>query len=630
MLPASAWLKFLDEETLKPLEPVELALDQHDGEERRAQSIDAGRSCDLQVAVAGYVPLSATFVPEEGENRVLLQRAGSVTIVLRDREGQPVEGVSVTLLPPSATERGLGARGLESVPLDPGPRKLMRTPLGWTLCEEPILLSDGEVAPAACSEILSKRSRTTDSSGTATWDGLAALDGYRWAVAPPRHADLTPPHEKKRFEEAGPELLVGSPPPEGVSGRFEVKGGERLKLEGVVLSGASVFGRIACSAADGPACVTLFKVSAGGGSTATQAMSFDAVAARDAEEDGGFRFDDIRPGTWLVRAWWVEGGRDFYFVARAFRLDAGADLDLGVLTALDGMSLAVSLGIEDSDGQVLDPTLVYPEDELVPFAVLSIHVNPTSGNVAHLTSGLMALPLGETYRFHGLQPGMVFADLQPGPGLAPDAEWVCSLSAAQPAPFEVGTQEELRLALVAHTGVARAMVVRDPSGEALSVAALWVHDLATGRLTWVTTHPSDCEEGGASQQLTLPPGTYHLWCKVSTDEQPAGLVGTARATFARGNDDNIEIVLQPAASITAIVRDRSGRPVAHRNLAWTCEDWPTGGRQGSLYSAVTDGQGNFTLPEMPVGMRLLGAEPGTDLLALQPGALPRVELSLTR
>ena len=237
-----------------------------------------------------------------------------------------------------------------------------------------------------------------------------------------------------------------------------------------------------------------------------------------------------------------------------------------------------------------------------------------------MVTGILPLPFGERFRIHGLQPGRVLASVQPGEGLVADPSLVSKLEGAQDA-FEVGARSSLELALVAHFGSSRPLVVRGPAGLELCAPSVWVHDQRSGALSIVSTHPVRDEELGAGQTLTLPAGTYDLLCKLSTDDAPAGLVGSATVVFDPARHDPIEIVMGPAASVSGVLRDPSGTPVADQVLDWTCMDWPQG-----LYRTTTDAQGAFTLLEVPARTALSGAHPGTDLRPLEPGSHEGVEL----
>lgn len=200
----------------------------------------------------------------------------------------------------------------------------------------------------------------------------------------------------------------------------------------------------------------------------------------------------------MVRAWWAEG-LDLHSTGQTFELAPGTELDLGLLQPLTGDTLEVTLGIVDSDGQELDPAQVYAGAGSTPFANLSLMALPADGDAVHMLAGLLPLPFGVRFRIHGLQPGRVLASVQPGEGLVMDPIRVSKLEGMQAESFEVGSRRALELALVAHLGSGRPLVVRAPSGLELAVPSVWVHDLAAGTASLVSTRPGLGEEHGAGR-----------------------------------------------------------------------------------------------------------------------------------
>jgi hypothetical protein len=235
-----------------------------------------------------------------------------------------------------------------------------------------------------------------------------------------------------------------------------------------------------------------------------------------------------------------------------------------------------------------------------------------------MISVLTPLPFGTPFRVHGLQPGRVYVNAQPGHGLVPDPSWVSAIEGAQPGGFDVGSSKSLELSLVVRAGCRRILVVHGASGPDLPASSVMVHDIATDAVSCVKTSPAPDEAGGSRQMLTLAPGTYDLWCKLSVDGEPSGLVGSTRAVFAPHVQDPVAIALRPAASVAGVLRDPTGQPLANHVLSWTCACWPLGESQ-SLYRATTDAQGAFELNAVPPMTGLRGSQPGTDLRPFAPG-----------
>ena len=638
-----AWIHVLEREDLSSLQPAEISLRAHGSErlERIACAPDRHRvvlredqivSGEIRVGVAGYVPLAGELQLQAGENRILLSRGGDLQIELRDAVGSPVEGVEIALLPP--LENGADWRGGSAtfdarrvvIEVPARPRALLRMENGWAQDDEEILLSNGAFVSGHCDHLLQTTTRRTDDLGRVAWSDLPALPGYRWGIRPPTIVEVSPAHEQVRLAEVDGKLRTGPPPPSGISGRFEIIAGESRELGATILEPAGVHGRIFCPTAVAPAIVTLYRVGIGGGLTAKRGVAFDSLEILRCEANGEFRFADLRPDTYAVRAWWEGPDHNLFFTCQTFCLQGGAQLDLGTLEELAGESLQVSLGIVDQDGNSLEPHRVYTDPAPSLFALLAFTATPTSGDARHMVSCFLPLPFGESFHIHGLQPGRAYASIQPGEGFELNTTCISRIESAQPAGFEIGSRDTLALDLVAHVGVRRAVVLRDESGQPLDVPLLWAHDVETGRVATVDLIPTDGGSEGASRQLTLPPGTYDLWSKITTSKAPQGLTGSANVRFDPADRDPIEIVMRPAASVSGTLRDESGRPLPHHTLRWTLGTWPLDDRSEPLYCVITDGEGDFTLREVPADVALRSERPGTDLLARQAGAYEGIEL----
>lgn len=615
-------LMVLDHDSLLPLAPSTLVVTpegrdpmQLDGSGPWRLDAELCGRCEVRASAAGHAPVAGTIELTPGENRILMPCAGDLRVVLRDAGGAPVGGAVLALIMPRI-----------DAPPDGEMPMLLKTQAGWTLADARIPPDEGTFASSALDVAARSSKRVTDTSGCAVWSDLRPLPGYRWAVTAPRHVEVSPPNERGRFEEVGGELRVrGSSAPDGVSGRFGITAGLCLELSGTVVSGASVRGRIESSGE--PARVVLYRVEESPGIKAKRGLCFGSRHEQRTGADGSFEFGDVQPGTWMLRSWWLEHESDLHFTALAFGLTPGSDLDLGGIPALVGAALEVTIELQDPSGNRVSPLDVYPASEPVPFAQFNISVIPADGDANHLMSGLLPIPLGKSFRVHGLQPGRVYLGAQAGPGLVTDERRVSRVDGAQPAPFDVGSRESIEIALVAHLGQSRPLVLRTPRGESLTAPSVWVHHVETGKV-WLADTRTVPEAGdGESCLLTLPDGTYDLWCKLTvSSEGPEGLVGRARASFGAEEAAPVEIALRQGVRISGIVRDADGRAVARRTLAWTCEDWPLGTDAVPLYSATTDERGVFVLAEVPPGTRLFGEEPATDLAPFDAGVHGGLEI----
>lgn len=628
------WLSIRDRESLAPLAPSRLLIQPRgraplplSGPGPWSLDPDLCGPCEVHAAAPGHVSVVGSFTLTQGENRILLPCTGELRVTLRDAAGQPASGVRLALIPPTASQgASANAHGVDTA--DGAPVALLSTPSGWTLSDLSFSFGGQGAGEPTITQEGSALVRVTNASGCAHWSDVTPLAGYRWAVAEPRHVDVEPPHEQRRFEENGTALRVSAATtPDGISGRFDVLAGLCTELKGTIVTGATVRGRIASAKASGVPRVVLFRVEESTSAQTKRGVSFESRHAKPAEADGSFEFVDVRPGTWMLRAWWAEDGQDLYFTACAFRLTPGAELDLGQLSPLAGSALEVTIALQDARGRSLAPTDVYPASDQEPIAQLCIDVVPADGDANHMLSGVLPLPFGQSVRVHGLRPGRVHVRAQPGPGLLTKAERVTRIDTAEMEPFEVGTRDEVLLAFVAHLGESRPLVLTTPTGERTTAHSMWVHDLESNRVWVADTSTRVDPEGNEECSLALPDGTYELWCKLSIDTEGAdGLVGFARATFGAGQGAPLPIVLRRGARITGIVRNADGKPAAGCTLRWSCEGWPLGVDATPMYSATTDEHGAFELSEVPTGLRLFGEEPGTDLAAVDAGVRNHVEL----
>ena len=580
--------------------------------------------CDVVVEAAGMVAVAGGFTLAPGENRILLTRAGELRITLRDDRGAPVEGVELCLVAPRP-DVALEGTAVEALLHGSARPRLRATDAGWTL--EAASFGFGGGSPRSVERIGLDRvvKRTTDASGTARWIQVPPGPGYRWTAETPHLVEPSPPHERARLEMVDDSLRVSSSSaPPGVSGAFEILAGRRVELSGAVQHGAVVRGRVTTAAAR--ARVVLYRVEESTSAGARRGVSFDARHAQWTATDGAFEFRDVHPGAWMLRAWWAEREEDLHFAARAFRVASGSQLDLGTISALEGDSLEFTIVLRDALGRPLAPSDVFPSPAGTPYAELSLNVVPSDEDANHMLSGMIPVPFDRSFRVHGFRPGRVLVAARPGPKLVPDVARVSRVDGAHAEPFEVGTRDAVTLSIVAHMGTSRPLVLRTPEGERMSAHSVWVHELATNA-TWLAETRLEAAEGGEQSVLTLPDGTYDLWCKLTIQaEASRGYAGNARVTFDSASTGPVELPLALAATVSGVVRDREGRPVAKRALAWSAGGWPVGEGTLTMYAATTDEEGRFVLAEIPPGVKLWGVEPGTDLAALERGAQEVVQL----
>lgn len=630
---ASGWVELADENSLAPLQAEGLWIQPLDGElaepfqvETR-QPLTSSRMvpCRIFARVPGYVPFSGRLTPRPGANVLLLERAGSLEVKMVSLAGDPVEDFEVGLFLDREGDDGASEETLlTSAKPD---RELTYTPRGWMQARRVLGGSDwpktlgpgGWDAPT----------RLTSADGLATWKDIPAASGYRWFVFPAFHAEVEPPHEQKRLEDLGDRVRTSTPPPPGLSGRFDITAGETLRLTGTLLAAARVRGRVECPAAKRPAVVTLYSVDRAAENTGHQVVSFDEAEDQPCDPDGAFEFTDLRPGIWAVRAWWEEEERDYFFTCATFLLEAGADLDLGLLHPLAGESLEVAIGIADPHGVPQAPEVVYwPRSDSLG-ANLSITVMPESGIATQMISGYFFVPFGEIFRIHGLLPGRVFVGADPSPHLTVDPTRVGSLGGVRPEGFEVGSMDFVYLELRATMGTARPLVLRNEQGQPILPPAIWVRELGTERVFSAMAQRLESTAAGRQQVLNLPNGSYEFLCRFTSPGAPQGFSAQARATFGGSDRSPIELDARPAVSISGVLRDSSGAALPNQDLVWGLEGWSLD-PENPIFAATTDSQGTFVLAEIPASTALHSSRAGCDLPPLAAGRHEGLVLTTTK
>ncbi len=637
----AGWIELADEESLAPLEPERLWMQLLDEgrnepfpvEAREPLSPERMAPSRVLARVPGYVPFSGRLTPRAGANVLLLKRAGGLEVKILDTAGRPVEDCVVRLfLDQGGNENLLAERN--SIFIFPDEftgtsaktvHELIHTPRGWVQSQEAAGKSDwlktfeqGDWDSSV---------RRTSADGRATWTDIPALEGYRWYVEPLPYVEVEPPHERSRLEEVGDHVRTSIPPPPGLSGRFEITAGATLRLAGTLLAAARVHGRIDCPSAKGAAVVSLYSVDRAGGNTGPEVVSFDEARSQRSGPEGAFEFVDARPGIWAVRAWWEEE-RNYFFTCATFRLEAGADLDLGMLHPLAGESLEIAIGIADQNGVPQAPEVVYSATSDQLNAHLSITAVPDSGLATQIVYGYFPLAFGEIFRIHGLQPGRVYLSADPSPGLTLDPARVGGIVGVHPEGFAVGSTDFVFLELTARMGTARPLLLRNEQGDDVLAPAIWVRDLGSDRVSSVRPHRLDPTGAERGQALNLHSGSYELLCKFRTGDSPQGVSARASVIFDDTDRGPIELDVRPAVSVSGVLRDSSGAGIPDENLVWALKGWALD-PDNPVFAATTDSQGAFVLGEIPAHAALRCSRAGCDLPPLAPGKHEGLVLTTT-
>ena len=521
-----------------------------------------------------------------GAHRIELHPGGRVRLELHDGTGHPLEGITATLISPE--RRG-----------DASP--------------------DGAYhGHDAFSSIGSRPTQVSNVRGEICWTDLPPRRGYRVVVEGGVHVELSPRHEDRRLVEEADGVRVGVDPPHGVSGRIDVLAGEWTVVDAAVWAGGAVRGRIAADQAVEAPLVTLYMVRDAGGERVQRVVAFDARAAVRADENGRFAFEDLAPGTWAVRAWCEEPGSVFATCSRAFQLGPGSSLDVGDLYPLEGDWLDVDPRILDATGRPLDPAHVFPGQPDPERAYLMVSTAPASGRATDMVAGCLPVALGERIRLRGLQPGHVRVALQPSPDLVLDPNRVAAVTSGPAASFDVGETRTAEVHLVVELASHHPIELVDEFGASHRPTRMWARDTSTGHVRALQVAPGPGGTGASTSGVSLPPGRYELWC-IEAACPDRTLVGSKVVTLG-ASPTPTRIHAEPGLTVSGVLRDTSGAPVADHLLTWVPDGWAIEGPVTALLQAHSAADGTYCVPGVPTGVRLRGIGSTPDLPPLGPGS----------
>jgi len=557
-----------------------------------------GDEVSLTVTCAGYCTLQGAWKVSESEVAVPLARGGAVELSVVDAAGKPVRDVDVVLLPPLIT----GYWASDWVPLQSGERPFVPKD---TVVHLHVV--DGVLQPAEDELILDSRllaphymahaplRRTTDDRGVIRWSGVSIGEGYRCAVLGSRHAELQPLHESQRLQVTPKGVVVGPPPPSNMSGALTVQLDETTEATARLLGAAAVHGRIRCRK-NTSVRVKLCRVEQAGGGDVSPVTTVDPVSLDEADGDGRFRFENVKPGIFAIRACWIENDHDIYFASATLRLLPGMDLDLGELAAMDGASVRVRAELH-ANGKRASSHEVFAAP-LQATANLSFSFVPDSQSLADAITEVAAVPFGHDYMLHGVPPGRLQLQAMPRHEQA-TLPHVQRLEAKEVLECDVVAVPEVLSAVVeVHGGHQVEIATIDDRGDATPVRDVYAVDLSTGYVQSLTV---ESEVGAPSGTVILPKGRHQLWAALSIGGR--WLAGICECHVTGDDRSSVRLVMRPAAS----VRGRVTALAANKGdgvLRWSP---PAFAKQGVwLYSAVPDATGEFVVDGVPAGIELHG------------------------
>ncbi|MHC4263811.1 MAG: carboxypeptidase-like regulatory domain-containing protein, partial [Planctomycetota bacterium] len=317
-------------------------------------------------------------------------------------------------------------------------------------------------------------------------------------------------------------------------------------------------------------------------------------------DDGFFQFMGVEPGRKMLRVWWQEAGRQYYFAEQIFDLPAGELLDLGNIAIDAGMPLQISLPLVDRAGLPVDAAdWVEQPDE----GGLVLSVDGWNGTEVEWPSfGASVLaPLGGEMTLHGLPLGHVTIELH----TAEEFNLIEGTGASidLPRQTKVWTTDTsfVELPSVLRHMVSQGIVARFPEGMQPVRGEVHVLSRSSGE-----RHTSDLRRvAGASAAeggLMLEPGEYTVVVHTQTLEEPESgesWYGTWDGILGAG--ETVEVQVRPAATFEGQLVDEQGLPVAGRRLYFASGAFVEGGSQAWTHCVQTDDRGWF---------QLRGLEPG--------------------
>jgi hypothetical protein len=558
---------------------------------------------DLHVTCAGYCTLEGRLILGGDAAEVLLQRGGSVELRVLDESGRPAAGIEVVLLPPlvaGAWEADWPTLRTRTEPFVPADTVVsLRIADGVvTAGADPIELGAFraiEPQHLACMPLR----RTTDADGVAHWSGVAPGKSYRCGILGRHHADLVPVHEASRLRASPRGVVVGRPPPVSLSGSFCVQTTKQSQVGASLVGHAAVQGTVRCRpAAD--VLVKLCRIHQAGGGDVRPVTTVDAESCQQLDVDGRFRFENVRPGIFAIRACWLENDHDVYFVSTTLRLLSNMDLDLGELLPMSGMDVRVRAELH-AHGDRTAPERVFV-DPRQAVARLSLSFLPDSQSVADAVTEVAVVPFGKDYVLHGVPAGRLQLQAAPVDGLA-ILPWVQRLDAGEvlDRPLaELG--DAVPVAVRIHAGVAMRLTVVDESGDGVPLAAVHSVNLDSGFVQSLTVD-QEVQPGSSERLVRIPRGRHQLCASLFVGGR--WIAGVTQCDVG-DQPASLRLDMLPAASIRGRFVATVGRDRLSPTLRWSPAAFAKRGVW--LFSAAPNAQGEFELVGLPAGIEIEGDE----------------------
>lgn len=578
----------------------------------------------IDVSCKGHVTLSGELAPPVLDEfvTIALEPAGVVRVTVLDRHGEPAANVFVALLLPLAGQGGWAREwsairrqgtpahdGLGMMELRPDAQGIIHASQDVVRLTPTIAISSRLLAALPCD-------RKTDQNGVVEWRGVAPSAGYRFGILGANHAQVEPAFERSRLSVTARGVSVGAGAPLNLSGPFDVMPEKATEGLAMLEGAGSVFGSIVGAERDNVR-VKLVRIRQAGGGDIERVTVFDAESVQPAL-DGAFRFADVRPGIFVLRACWLRGERDVYFVSTTFRLEDSAELDLGMLSPMDGAVATVRVGLQVGADEVA-PVEVFANPRAAG-AILTIAFQPASQNAADAVTEYAQVAFGSELVLHGIPSGRLQLQARPAMDfvMLPEVQRVDASEVVERQVFELAGTLSVRMPVV--RGIRCALDVCDSRGVQLSVTQVQVRNRMSGRVDSIEVQ-SDGLLPLARSFFVIEPGLYDAWVSRSGGN---GWLAKAFEIDARvPSPAAISVRLEEAASICGSVVDERGAPSPNRLVRWSPRLLAEAGIW--MHSTRSAADGSFVVHGIPPGVVLRRCGAATPIGPLGPGQSCSVE-----
>lgn len=566
----------------------------------------------VRTSLAGYYDRTFTQDFALGPTAIALDPSPRLEVRLVTSTGRPVSGVELVLVPPldvAEEWRDGWAQRLESLWSDrdqaaaraslerPSPTERPRSDVG--AADSSSAWADETIAEYATLDACVRR---TDSDGRAVWDRMPNVEGYRWGVRSKHVVRLEPPHERPRIRDLDAERVqLDASAPTGLSGVVRLVCGETTRIEAQALPSGSVAGFVDFGKPMRAAHARILGAAQGegGGSRVVERQVEHGLAL---ESDGGFVFDQVPPGTKLLRAfgWTLDGS--IRFAAVQFELAPGEAKDLGIVKARTGSTVTLDLRLRDRGGREVSPKDVFVQGEARVDVGLSLFAK--SRSVVDRCHETFEVPVGGLVELEGMADGALLVNLHEGTLWELDPARRTRVRMPTYAEHEVRGDTQVDLGL----SVEKFVIVqfRPKVALALDPAGIQLDGLRTGSCDEIRTRArADIGLGsGADIVLTieLAPGRHVFVGHPGPSLEPirgASYVAVRELDVTEQEQQEYDLEFTLGADIEGQLLRKSGEPAANSFVSFRIEPWISNGCARALYVSNTDADGRFRVRGLP-------------------------------